>query len=126
MSVWGDPASMRSTRRRLSRSGEDEVLADRLRRGDVDAMAQLFDLHAPATLAVALTVTPDQAAAEAAVHDAFVTVWRQIATFDSRTGSLLAWLLVIIRRQASESVREAPAGLPRKELDARSLGTGWR
>ena len=117
---------MRSTRRGPTRSDEDEVLADRIRRGDADGLADLFDLHAPATLAVALTVTPDQAAAEAAVHDAFVTVWRQIATFDSRTGSLLAWLLVIIRRQASESVREAPAGLPRKELDARSLGTGWR
>ena len=99
----------------------DELLADRIRRGDRDALGLLYDRYAPLALGVALRVLPDHAAAEDLVHDAFVTVWQKINRFDANRGSLRSWLVTIVRNRAIDRLRAARPSVEVGEADERSL-----
>lgn len=99
----------------------DEVLVARIRSGDRAALGTLYDRYASASLAVALRMVPDRAAAEDLVHDAFVTIWRKIDLFDGTRGSVRAWLLAIVRNRAIDRLRSARPSLEVGEADAQAL-----
>jgi hypothetical protein len=74
-----------------------DSLAARLRAGDAAALARLADTTYARGLAVARTLTPNEAAAERAVLDAYVALWfaRREAPDDAR---LEAWVLAAVGR----------------------------
>jgi RNA polymerase sigma-70 factor, ECF subfamily len=99
----------------------DELLADRIRRGDRDALGTLYDRYASLAMGVALRVVPDRATAEDLVHDAFVTVWQKIGRFDTTRGSLRSWLITIVRNRAIDRLRATRPSVEVGEADERSL-----
>jgi RNA polymerase sigma-70 factor (ECF subfamily) len=99
----------------------DELLADRIRRGDRDALGALYDRYASLAMGVALRVVPDRATAEDLVHDAFVTVWQKIGRFDTTRGSLRSWLITIVRNRAIDRLRATRPSIEVGEADERSL-----
>jgi RNA polymerase sigma-70 factor, ECF subfamily len=76
-----------------------------LRRRDEGALAQLHDRYGAAVYALALRITGDTGAAEEIGLDAFWQLWQQVDRFDPAQGSLLNWLLTIVRSRAIDRVR---------------------
>ena len=100
---------------------DDQLLAERLRSGDREALGLLYDRYAPVAMAVAVRVVSDRELAEDLVHDAFVAMWQKIERFDPSRGSLRSWLLTIVRNRAIDRLRGARPSIEVGEADEQSL-----
>lgn len=96
---------MAEARRPGPADGEIETALARCARGDAAALRLLYDGEAPRLLGVALRVLRRRALAEEAVHDAFVQIWRQAASFDPARGAGRAWMGAIVRHRALSILR---------------------
>jgi RNA polymerase sigma-70 factor (ECF subfamily) len=94
------PGSSRDPRSDASLMGE-------LIAGSHDALADLYDRHAPAVFAAALGVSRDRGIADEVVQDTFLTMWNRAELFDSSRGALSTWLLAIARNRAIDRLRFA-------------------
>ena len=81
----------------------DAVLLRRAQQGDADAFAVVYDRHAAAATRVAGRILPP-AAAEDAVQDAFLTLWRT-SGYDASQGSVRSYLLTIVHNRAIDRIR---------------------
>ncbi len=84
----------------------DAALIARIRSGEQDAMAELYDRYAAVVYSVALRVLADTGAAEDVLQEVFMQLWRHPASFDARRGSLGPWLAVIARHRAIDLLRK--------------------
>jgi len=84
----------------------DSTLVSAIRSGDQGAMASLYDRYSSIVYSVALRVLGDTGAAEDVLQDVFMQLWRNPGLFDSSRGSLGAWLAVISRNRAIDSLRK--------------------
>jgi RNA polymerase sigma-70 factor (ECF subfamily) len=78
------------------------------------AVERLLAENGPALLAAARRVVADRFAAEEAVEDTLVRVWRDPSRFDPLRGSLRSWLLTMVRSRAID-LRRARASVVRRE-----------
>lgn len=76
-----------------------------MKSGDQGALAELYDRYSSVVYAVALRVLGDTGAAEDVLQDVFLQLWRNPSAFDAARGSLGAWLAVITRNRAIDSLR---------------------
>lgn len=83
----------------------DLVLVTAIRSGDQSAMAALYDRYSAIVYSVALRVLQDTGAAEDVLQDIFMQLWRNPGAFDSSRGNMAAWLAVIARNRAIDSLR---------------------
>jgi RNA polymerase sigma-70 factor (ECF subfamily) len=83
----------------------DEVLLSRVAAGRQEAVAVLFDRHQGSMYGLALRITGDEAAAQDAVQDAFVSIWRNASRFDAQRASARSWMLAIAHHRAIDAVR---------------------
>lgn len=74
-------------------------------RHDAKALRQLYERDAGYLLGVAQRIVRERQLAEDVLHDAFVSVWTQAATFDAARGSGRGWIFSIVRHQALNTVR---------------------
>ncbi len=95
-------------KRTTDESGEHELLRE-VARGDTRALGDLYDRFAAPAYGLALHVLRDRELAEDAVHEAFLSVWRSAPSFESRRGSVRAWVLMLVHRQAVDLVQRRPA-----------------
>ena len=87
-------------------AARDAELVAKLIAGDEQAMARIYDSYSSLVYSVALRVAGDTGAAEDILQDVFMQLWRNPAAFDSRRGSLPAWLAVITRHRAIDALRK--------------------
>lgn len=85
-----------------------------VRAGNQEAMGQLYDRYSAVVYAVALRVLGDAAAAEDALQEIFMQLWRNPAAFDASRGNLAPWLAVIARNRALDALRKRK---PQTEID---------
>ena len=84
--------------------------------GDTQALARLYDRHAPLMLGLARRIVFGKPEAEDIVHDVFIEAWRRAADYDENRGSVKAWLLLRTRsraidfRKSAGVARTAPVG----------------
>ena len=83
----------------------NEVLIDRVARGDIIAFETLYDRHAPTVLGLALKITGDRTLAEDILQETFWRMWRSASTYQSQQEPFLNWLFRIARNLAIESRR---------------------
>src|SRR5271163_1132492 len=88
-----------------SKAAEDAALLSRIEQGDQDAMASLFDRYSGIVYSVALRVLKDAGQAEDVMQDIFIQIWKKPGAFVSGRGSLGAWLVVVARNRAIDSLR---------------------
>jgi RNA polymerase sigma factor (sigma-70 family) len=91
-------------------------LRARVRAGDPDAFAELFDKHAPAVYRYAAGLTGNWSAAEEVVSLTFLEAWRLRQTVTPDGGSLRPWLLGIavnVTRNQARAARRHQAALSR-------------
>jgi RNA polymerase sigma-70 factor, ECF subfamily len=85
----------------------DDVLADRLRKGDESAFKTILDAWSPAMLRLARSFVSTNASAEEVVQDAWVAVIRGIDGFEGRS-SLKKWIFKIVVNTAKKrGIRES-------------------
>jgi RNA polymerase sigma factor (sigma-70 family) len=94
----------------------DEALLAGLAAGDASAATAFVRRFQSRVFGVAVAVVGDRTLADDISQEAFVRAWRAAATFDSRRGSVAAWLLAIARHAAIDAVR-AERSRPVDHLD---------
>lgn len=105
-------ANLRTSRKStLSTAAPQPGLADaalmvRIRSGEQDALAELYDRYSPLVYSVALRVLADTGEAEDVLQDVFLQLWRHPASFDATRGNLGPWLAVIARHRAIDALRK--------------------
>jgi len=86
--------------RRVAR--HDEQLMERVARGSADALAELYNRYAGPANRVAWAVCRETGRAEDAVQEAFISIWRNPATYRPQKGLVSTWLLTVVRYRAYE------------------------
>lgn len=95
--------------------------------GDRTAFLALYRHESPAMRALALAMLDDPDAADAALHETFVLIWRNAAGYSPAIGTARAWIYSILRYRVSAHARQMGAEgrhpaehtpLPRLDLPA--------
>jgi RNA polymerase sigma-70 factor, ECF subfamily len=79
----------------------------RLIDGSEEALAHLYDKHAPAVFAQAARTSGDRWIAAEVVQETFLALWNRAEHFDPSRGALRAWLLAIAHNRAVDHLRRA-------------------
>jgi RNA polymerase sigma factor (sigma-70 family) len=83
----------------------DEALVLLAARSQEPALAELYDRFGRPAYGLALRIVRDEALAEDAVQDAFLTVWRSASRFVPERGKASTWILTLVHRRAVDLVR---------------------
>jgi RNA polymerase sigma-70 factor (ECF subfamily) len=83
----------------------DSTLLDRIKASDAAAFEMLYDRHSRSAYGLAYRILVNPEAAEDVVQDAFLTVWRQPASYGAERGTVRSWLLAIVHHRAIDLVR---------------------
>jgi RNA polymerase sigma-70 factor (ECF subfamily) len=111
-------------------AADDNELIAAVARGEHPALLALYDRHGRVAYGLAYRILGEAGAAEEAVQDAFLRVWRRAATFDASRGAVRAWMLTIVHHCAIDLLRRragAPpvvAGLD-EIVERRSVPDAW-
>jgi RNA polymerase sigma-70 factor, ECF subfamily len=108
----------------------DNDLLAAVARGDHPALLTLYDRHGRIAYHLARRILGDAGAAEEAVQDAYLRVWRRASTFDASRGGARSWLLTIVHHCAIDLLRRrvgaAPVVAGLDEIaDRRSVPDAW-
>lgn len=83
----------------------DDLLLQRVKNKDQQAMADVFDRYGGMVYSVALRVLKDAGQAEDLMQDILFQVWKQPDSYVAGRGSLGAWLAVVTRNRAVDVLR---------------------
>jgi RNA polymerase sigma factor (sigma-70 family) len=83
----------------------DEAVVALVARSDETALGELYDRFGAVAYGLARRILRDDALAEDAVQDAFLTVWRTAARFVPERAKASTWLLTLVHRRAVDIVR---------------------
>jgi RNA polymerase sigma-70 factor (ECF subfamily) len=83
----------------------DRRLLARVAGREADALAALFDRHAPAVLGLLTRMLGRQGEAEEVLQEVFLWVWQHPLRYDPARSSLRGWLLVLARSRALDVLR---------------------
>jgi RNA polymerase sigma factor (sigma-70 family) len=86
-------------------SAADDALLAGYATGDPDASIAFVRRHQRRVFGLALSIVSDPALAEDVAQEAFTRAWRHATTYDTRRGSVPAWLLTITRNLAIDAIR---------------------
>lgn len=103
-------------------ASQDDALLARVRNGDEQAMAALYDRYAKVIYSVALRVLRDRGAAEDVMQEVLMQVWRSPDGFEATRGSLGGWLAVVARNRAIDALRRKR---PVDAVDILTLPSGY-
>jgi RNA polymerase sigma-70 factor, ECF subfamily len=94
-----------ATLRRLA----DEELMQLVRENDSAAFAVVYERHATAAFSLAFRMCGKRGLAEDVVQEAFFSLWRSGARYDSMRGSVRTWVLGIVHNRAIDALRRGVA-----------------
>ncbi len=83
----------------------DRELLERVRQGDREAFAQVYDRYGQAAYSLAVRIVRDRDLAADVVQDAFLAVWSKAAAFDPARGQASTWILTMTHNKAVDLVR---------------------
>jgi RNA polymerase sigma factor (sigma-70 family) len=83
----------------------DEALVALIARGHESALAELYDRLGRVAYGLAYRILRDEALAEDAVQEGFLTLWRTAAGFVPERAKASTWVLTLVHRRAVDLVR---------------------
>ena len=98
-----EPAERAATVSDLDRTDRDAL--ERLARGDLGALDDLYAHYGAMAFSIAHRITGDRSAAEDVVQEAFLGAWRNAARYVDTRGTVKTWLLSIVHHRAIDAVR---------------------
>ena len=107
----------------------DEVLLQLLRLGNESALGALYDRYGKMAYSLAYRILGDIHAAEDAVQEAFINIWRRSGSFTSNRGTARTWIMAVVhhrsidigRRRRGSAPRELPLDLAQLPEDPRDI-----
>jgi RNA polymerase sigma-70 factor (ECF subfamily) len=96
---------------------DDRNLAERLKRREPAAMAQLYDSYGKLAFSLIYRIVRDVGVAEDLVQETFLRVWNRAQGFDAGRGALGPWLLAVARNRAIDYIRSSSGKMARGTLD---------
>jgi RNA polymerase sigma-70 factor (ECF subfamily) len=110
----------------------DEAVVALVARSDEVALAELYDRYGRPAYGLALRVLRDEALAEDAVQEAFLTIWRGAGKYLPERAKASTWIMTLVHRRAVDLVRreERRRAEPLPEVEADTGGpsaadTAW-
>ena len=88
-----------------SRHDEDQRLLAAAARGDTGAFAALYDRLSGPLYGLCQRMAGGESEAEDILQEAFLTIWRRAATYDSARGSVFNWALHLTRCKIIDHLR---------------------
>jgi DNA-directed RNA polymerase specialized sigma24 family protein len=101
-------ASGQSAQELLRQESVWSELAERMKRGDQAALAELYDGTSALLYGIVLKILGEAETAQEALLDAYTRIWDRIFTFDPAKSGLLAWLILTARSVAIERQDRKP------------------
>ncbi|MBX3197664.1 MAG: sigma-70 family RNA polymerase sigma factor [Labilithrix sp.] len=89
----------------MSEGHADADLLRRIAEGDVRAVGELYDRYGPTLFPIALRILRERSEAEDILHDAFVAVNERAHQYASERGSVIAWLVTLVRNLSIDRMR---------------------
>jgi RNA polymerase sigma-70 factor (ECF subfamily) len=86
-------------------STDDRELAERLRRREPQAMADLYDRYGRIAYALIYRIVKDAGIAEDLVQETFLRIWNRAQVFDHERGALGPWVMTAARNRAIDYIR---------------------
>jgi len=96
---------------------DDRDLAERLKRREPAAMAQLYDSYGKLAFSLIYRMVRDVGVAEDLVQETFLRVWNRAPGFDAGRGALGPWLLAVARNRAIDYIRSSGGKMARGSLE---------
>ena len=94
-----------------------------VRDGEPRAFEVIFDRHSAAAFSLAYRMCGRRAMAEDVVQEAFMSLWRSGARYDTRRGSVRNWVLGVVHNRAIDAFRR---GLVRESRNVTDEGLADR
>jgi len=95
----------------------DEDLMVLVERKDPAAFEVLYDRHGGAAYSLAHRIVGSPEAAEDVTQEAFLSIWRSGARFDSARGSVRSWTLGVVRNRSIDALRRQSGKAPKLNFD---------
>lgn len=92
------------TSEQLKNIKEDELIL-LLKKQEKAAFEYLYDHYSAALYGIILRIVKKDTLAEEVLQDAFLKIWKNIASYDPSKGRLFTWMLNISRNQAIDKTR---------------------
>jgi len=89
------------------RSLADEDLMPLVRHGEAAAFEVLYERHSAAAFSLAYRMVGTRGVAEDVVQEAFLSIWRSGARYDSARGSVRTWVLGVVHHRGIDALRRA-------------------
>ena len=102
----------RTVGRVVALSGGDALLLARIRAGDDQALAAVYDQHVGVVYGLARRVARDEQLARDITQEVFTYLWEMPHRVDLSRGSLRTYLTLLAHRRAVDEVRRRRVGLP--------------
>jgi RNA polymerase sigma-70 factor, ECF subfamily len=84
-------------------------LVARLACGDENALAELYDRTNRIVYGLALRILGDPSTAEDITMEVYLQVWRKAAHYNPQRGSVMSWLVTLVRSRSIDSLRRRKA-----------------
>ncbi|HEY1011609.1 MAG TPA: sigma-70 family RNA polymerase sigma factor [Herpetosiphonaceae bacterium] len=84
----------------------DEQAMDRLARGDLGALEELYQRYARPIYSLAIRILGDERDAEEVLQDVLERAWRHAPSFDRQRGRVATWLLSMAHHVAIDVLRK--------------------
>src|SRR5262245_65085801 len=89
----------------MSEGRSDAELLTLIADGDVRAVGALYDRYSPTLFPIALRILRERSEAEDILHDAFVAVSERASQYAPERGSVVAWLVTLVRNLSIDRTR---------------------
>ncbi|MDX6601123.1 MAG: hypothetical protein QOF13_325 [Solirubrobacterales bacterium] len=99
----------------------DEELMPRIGEKDPDAFEVFYDRHGGVAYSLAYRIVGERGAAEDVTQEAFISIWRSGARYDTARGSVRTWMLGIVRNRAIDALRSKAGRAPKLDFDDDSI-----
>ena len=106
--IASDERAVPESKGKVATLGDSDPLIALVRgcaRGDERALARLYRLTAPRLFALALAILKDRGNAEEALQESFVSIWSNAHRFEPERGSVMTWMVTIVRNRAFTLLR---------------------
>lgn len=84
---------------------DDATVLRQIASKDPRGIELLYDRYGGIAFALAYRLLGERGSAEDVVQEAFLNIWRQGATYDTRRGTVRTWLLTIVHHRAIDHMR---------------------
>src|ERR1700759_160762 len=108
---------MTPVRREKAERLADEELMPWIAKKDPEAFEVFYDRHGGAGYSLAYRIVGYRSAAEDCIQEAFISIWKSGARFDSTRGSVRSWTLSIVRNRAIDALRSKAGKAPKLTFD---------